>query len=89
MDEQFDTHALTVQQIIRELQRMGRYSPTMDCMVREFAVSMTDYDLARWRRRSWTRPPWQSGRRKSIGVDLHHRNAEIWRKADDGIGEEW
>jgi hypothetical protein len=25
--------------------------------------------MARWRRRPWTRPPWQSGRRKSVRVD--------------------
>lgn len=46
---------------------LKRFRATVvDSIIESFAESMVRNALIHWRRRPWTRPPWQSGRRKSV-----------------------
>ena len=58
-----DAYALTLREIRRVLLRdLPNSTSIQRC---DFGESLVPFALAKWRRRPWTRPPWQIGRRQA------------------------
>lgn len=76
-----DVHAMTKAKIVNDIWNkfepaLGRFGQAFDQnspVLLAFACSLASGAVKRWRRRPWTRPPWQSGRRVSVGC---HRTKE-------------
>ena len=72
-----DIEELTTNHILKELSGMFLGVTANDSVGNAdklFAESLTRGAIKKWLRRPWTRPPWQSGRRKGIQT----RKARNW-----------